>query len=184
MMTRFSLKSPARILAVGTVRIGLVVEPRERYPSKLRKKYVFWRPVTAIQEGDSDGNPRTEGDLAWQPLANTPNYPDYTSGANNVTGAVTRMLALFFGTDEMTFSVTTTNPLAVQKTRTYNCFSDAAADVVVARIYEGIHFRFADTTARRQGRQVAKWAFRHFLRPVHDHNNDNDDGDDQDDDDN
>jgi len=46
-------------------------------------------PITAIQEGDSDGNPQTIGDPTWQPLINTPNYPDYTSGANNGTGAVT-----------------------------------------------------------------------------------------------
>jgi hypothetical protein len=140
-----------------------------------KRHYVFWRPVTAIQQGDSDGNRRTEGDPSWHPLINTPNYPDYTSGANNVTGAVTRILALFFDTDEMTFSVTTTNSLARQQTRTYSRFSDAAEDVVNARIYEGIHFRFADTTARRQGREVANWAFTHFLRPLHDEPNDNDD---------
>jgi hypothetical protein len=130
--------------------------------------YVFWRPVTAIQEGDNDGNSKTVRDLNWQPLINTPNYPDYTSGANNVTGATTRALALFFGTNEMTFSVTTTNPAAVQQTRTYDRFSDAAADVVNARIYEGIHFRFADVEARKQGRRVAQWTFSHFLRPVED----------------
>jgi hypothetical protein len=140
-----------------------------------KRHYVFWRPVSAIQEGDSDGNPRTAGDLAWQPLINTPNYPDYTSGANNLTGAVTRMLALFFGTNEMAFSVTTTNPAAMQQTRTYSRFSDAAHDVVNARIYEGIHFRSADVAARRQGQQVSSWAFRHFLRPVNDSDADDDD---------
>jgi hypothetical protein len=130
--------------------------------------YVFWRPVTAIQEGDHDGNSQTAGDPNWQPLINTPNYPDYTSGANNVTGAVTRALARFFRTDEVTFSVTTTNATAVQQTRTYHRFSDAAADVVNARIYEGIHFRFADVEARKQGQRVAQWVFAHFLRPVED----------------
>jgi hypothetical protein len=140
--------------------------------------YVFWRPLTAIQNGDNDGNPETVGDANWQPLANNPNYPDYTSGANNVTGAVTRALALFFGTDEVTFTVTTTNhPPAIQTTRTYNRFSDAAADVVNARIFEGIHFRFADVQARRQGRHVAQWVFSHFLRSVDD--DDHDDHDDE-----
>jgi hypothetical protein len=135
--------------------------------------YVFWRPLTAIQNGDNDGNPETVGDANWQPLANNPNYPDYTSGANNVTGAATRALALFFGTDEMTFTVATTNhPPAVQTTRTYNRFSEAAADVVNARIYEGIHFRFADVQARRQGRHVAQWVFSHFLRAVDDDDHD------------
>ncbi len=54
-----------------------------------KKSDNFWRPITAIQEGDNDGSPKTAGDPSWKPLLNTPNYPDYTSGANNVTGSVT-----------------------------------------------------------------------------------------------
>lgn len=141
--------------------------------------YVFWRPITAIREGDNDGNPRTVGDSTWLPLINTPNYPDHTSGANNITSAVTHILALFFGTDHMTFSVTTTNlGPTIEDTRTYSRFSDAAQEVVDARIYEGIHFRFADEAARKQGRQVADWAFTNFLRAL---DNDGDDGEDDDD---
>jgi hypothetical protein len=68
----------------------------------------------------------------------------------------------------MTFSVTTTNPAAIQQTRTYDRFTDAAADVVNARIYEGIHFRFADVEARKQGRRVAARVFEHFLQRVED----------------
>jgi len=129
-------------------------------------------------EGDNDNNPETAGDPNWQPFINTPNYPDYTSGANNVTGAITRMLALYFGTDHMTFSVATTNPAASEPTRTYHHFSDAAADVVNARVYEGIHFRPADVQARKQGRHVARWAFVHFLRAVHADDDDDDDDED------
>ena len=131
-----------------------------------KRHWNFWRPITAIHEGDNDGNAKTEGDPDWQSLITTPSYPDYTSGANNNSGAVTTMLANFFGTDEMTFSMTSNTPQVVQKTRTYTRFSDAAADVVDARVYLGIHFRFADTVARRQGSHVANWAFSHFLRPV------------------
>jgi hypothetical protein len=133
-----------------------------------KKFYYVWRPLTAIREGNNDGNPRTVGDPTWQPLVNNPNYPDYTSGANVVTAAMTRTLAHYFGTDRVTFHVTSVAPLAVQKTRTYNRFSDAAQDVVDARIYLGIHFRFADTAARTQGERVAKWAFNHFLLPLDD----------------
>src|SRR5262245_24898963 len=135
--------------------------------------YNFWRPITAIRLGDEDTNPATVGDPDWQPLINTPNYPDYTSGANNVTGAATRALALYFGSDEMTFTVMTTNTMAIQQTRAYSRFSDAADDVVTARVFEGIHFRFADAEARKQGRHVAQWAFAHFLKPL------GDDGDDK-----
>jgi hypothetical protein len=131
-----------------------------------KRFYAAWRPVTAIQEGDADGNPATTGDPSWQPLINTPNYPDYTSGANCVTGAMTRTLELFFGTDQVVFDVESLVPQVVKKVRRYYRFSDAAQDVVDARILLGIHFRFADLAARAQGRKVADWTFNHFLLPL------------------
>jgi hypothetical protein len=134
-----------------------------------KRQYAFWRPSTAILEGDNDGNPRTAGDPTWLPLINNPPYPDYTSGANSVTGAFMRTLALYFGDRAFTFSLTSTVPQVVQTTRIYTRFSDVAADVVDARVYLGIHFRFADTVARRQGRQAADWAFSHILRPARKH---------------
>src|SRR5687767_8201155 len=107
--------------------------------------YVFWRPITDIQEGDNDGNPLTVGDPGWTGLITTPAYPDHSSGANNISSATLRSLLLFFGTNSMTFSVTTTNTgPTVQDTRTFTHFTDAAEEVVDARIYQGIHFRFAD----------------------------------------
>jgi hypothetical protein len=144
-----------------------------------KKYYDFWRPLTAIREGDNDTNSRTVGDPNWKPLINTPNYPDYTSGANNITGAVTKTLALFFKGDKMTFTLHSNYPLAVQKDRTYTHFSDAAQDVVNVRILQGIHFRFADEAARRQGREVAKWTYHHFLRPLQGQDDSDDEGEDE-----
>ena len=66
-----------------------------------KKLYNVWRPVTAIQEGEMDGNPNTAGDPAWLPFTNSPPYPDYTSGANSITAGMMRAAALFFGTDNM-----------------------------------------------------------------------------------
>jgi hypothetical protein len=131
-----------------------------------KRHYLLWRPSTAIVNGDDDGNPMTEGDPTWLPLINDPPYPDYTSGANSITGAFMRTLGLFFGDNAFTFDVTSMVPQAIQKTRTYSRFSDVAADVVEARILLGIHFRFADTVARRQGTKAADWAFSHLLRPL------------------
>jgi hypothetical protein len=145
-----------------------------------KKHYNFWRPVTAIQEGDADRNHRTEGDPDWKPLINTPPYPDYTSGANNLTGAMTKTLRLFFGRDRFDFVVTSNSPALTHpatRTRTFSRFSQAAQEVVEARILLGIHFRFADTAAREQGERVARWAFSRFLRPVR-HRHDEDCGDD------
>jgi hypothetical protein len=142
-----------------------------------KKHYNFWRPITAIQQllpGDDDGNPETERDPTWTPLRATPPYPDHTSGANNLSGSFTTIVRRFFDTDRVTFKVTTTDALAVPNERTYHRFSDLADDVVDARCYMGIHFRFADTAGRREGTRVATQAFNHFLRPVHDSGHDHD----------
>ncbi len=126
-----------------------------------------WRPITAIQNGDADGNSRTTGDPAWNSLIPSPPYPDYVSGANSITAATIYSLENFFGTDKMEFSVTTTNTGATtQDTRDFTRFSQAADEVVEARILLGIHFRFADTAARDLGRNVAKWGHRHYFRPI------------------
>ncbi len=129
--------------------------------------YAFWRPITAINQGDDDDNPKTAGDPTWQPLYATPPYPDYGSGANGVSGAFTRSLEHFFGTDRMAFSLTTTNTgPTINDTRNYTRFSDAADDMEVGRIYMGIHFRFADRAGRRAGENAANFGFRNYLRPV------------------
>ncbi|MBA2355456.1 MAG: hypothetical protein H0V80_12395 [Acidobacteria bacterium] len=96
-------------------------------------------------------------------MFNSPKYPDYTSGANNAAGATTRVLEHLFG-DQVEFTLI--SAAAGSIARDYTRFSDVARDVVDARIFVGIHFRFADTTALRQGRDVANWTFSPYLRPI------------------
>jgi hypothetical protein len=128
--------------------------------------YNLWRPSTAIQEGEIDGNPNTAGDPAWLPFANNPPYPDYQSGANSVTAGMMRAAALFFGTDNMSITITTANPNAIKKSRTYSSFSAVMSQLVNVRIWQGIHFRFADTEGRMGGEQSAKYVYDHALLPV------------------
>ena len=134
------------------------------YDSKYH--FNFWRPITAIWEGDDDGNADTIGDPAWIPFLPTPPYPDHTSGANCIGGAVTTILQLYFGTDELEFSVSSTAAGLTVNPRVYHRFSDAAQEIVEARILQGIHFRSADELGRRQGGRVAHWTFMKLLRPV------------------
>ncbi|HEY2467244.1 MAG TPA: vanadium-dependent haloperoxidase [Terracidiphilus sp.] len=130
--------------------------------------YVFWRPITAIRLGDEDRNPATELDSGWQPLINTPNFPEYPSGHASISSAVTHALRLFFGSDNLFFEMTTTSPNAIQKTRSFKKLSQAEDEVVNARVYVGIHYRNSDTTARAQGLRAANWVFKHYFRPVGD----------------
>jgi hypothetical protein len=128
--------------------------------------YNFWRPDMAIQGAALDGNARTVPQAGWAPLLANPAYPDYVSGANGVTGAFTGMLREFFGTDQMEFSVKSIPAQAANPERFFDSFSQAAQEVVDARILLGIHFRSADEEARRLGNRVAHWVFQKFLQPV------------------
>lgn len=157
-----NLGGRARLLALMNLAIADAVVGA--WDSK--RHYFFWRPVTAIRDGEYDNNPDTAGDPAWQSLVNNPNYPDYTSGANNVTGASTKMMELFFGRDDIPVTVTSNAPAAIKKERTFSSFTAASQQVVLARILLGIHFRFADVEARKQGRAVAEYIYDHALLPV------------------
>ena len=81
--------------------------------------YSFWRPITAIREADTDGNPRTEKDAGWTPLIPTPPYTDHPSGHAGLTGSIVATLQDFFGTDEIGWSDTNNGGL----TRSFTRFS-------------------------------------------------------------
>jgi len=149
----------ARMFAL--VNIALADAAITSWSSKIQ--WNFWRPVTAIQLGDSDGNRRTAGDPTWQPLFATPNYPDYTSGANALGGAATEMLRMFFRTDRVAFSM-----IGANGNRDYTAFSDVGNDIVEARMLMGIHFRFADVIGRSSGQSVGRWVYRYSLRSLDD----------------
>lgn len=148
------------------------------WANKLR--FPTWRPITAIHEGDTDGNPRTMGDPTWLPLIITPPYPEHCSGANALVAGTMKMLALFFGGDKVTFTVTSNHPMADPKVRTYKRFSHAADDVLEARILQGIHFRSADIEGRQLGEGVSKYVYKNALRPLHSDSDSDDDEDEED----
>ena len=166
----------ARLFALGWIAMadGLI----NTWAGKL--EYPTWRPITAINEGEFDGDPKTVGDTTWQPLINTPNYPDHSSGANATVSGLMKMLSLYFGTDEVTFTVTSGNANANPNSRTYTSFTDAALEVVEARLLQGIHTRSADVNGRRLGKHVAQWVFKHALRPLKEHSDSNDHEEDED----
>jgi hypothetical protein len=120
----------------------------------------FWRPITAIREAASDGNPATEPDPEWLPLINNPPYPEHPSGLATLGGAVVRTLQDVLGTDEVAFGATSSTGV----TRSYRRLSQMLDEIVDARVWSGIHFRFADEEGARLGRRVARWAGRHGWR--------------------
>jgi hypothetical protein len=135
--------------------------------------YSFWRPVTAIHTGDSDGNPDTVGDPSWTPLQWTYPIPDYDSGHATEGGAAAEVLKQFFGTDEIAFSACSlTLPAGSRCTdaapvfRSYTTFSEAADENALSRILIGIHFRHAVEAGTEHGRKIGTRAVNLFMRPV------------------
>jgi hypothetical protein len=123
--------------------------------------YNFWRPVTAIRAGNTDGNPATDGDPTWLPLLQTPPYPDYTCGLTTNAGTAVEVLRRYFGTDDIAYTFT-----AAGSTRSYGSLSQAAAEAVDARVFAGIHFRTGCAQGVRQGEHVGRFVIQHFLKPV------------------
>ena len=125
-----------------------------------KARYSFWRPVTAIREAASDGNAATEADPGWTSLIGAPPYPDHPSGLSAVGCSVAETMQHFYGRDQATFSGTTPGNV----TRTFTSFSQVCEDIVDARVWSGIHFRFADEESAKIGRRVAHWGNRHAFR--------------------
>jgi hypothetical protein len=131
-----------------------------------RAKYVYglWRPITAINLADTDGNPATGADAAWAPMITTPPYPEYPSGYNAFNSTVANGLKELFETRHLQLTLTSTAAPGVQ--RHYDCADTLLQDVVDARVWEGIHFRTADTAAKEMGRHLAAWALDHYFQPI------------------
>lgn len=129
-------------------------------------KYVFnyWRPITAIQEANTDGNPATESDPSWIPLLATPPFPEYTSGHSTFSGAAAVVLAYFFGSDRVHFSIGSDDLPGVR--RSYKSFSEAAFESGISRIYGGIHFTSANLHGLSTGAAVGMYVAWNFLTPL------------------
>lgn len=123
--------------------------------------YDFWRPITAINEGDGDGNPNTQGQAGWTPLLTTPAFPEYVSGHSTFSAAAAHALANFFGTSEFTFSSTSDALDGV--TRDFTDLLDAADEAGLSRIYGGIHWRYSNEDGQTAGEALAKYIDNYFL---------------------
>jgi hypothetical protein len=132
---------------------------------KIRYVYDLWRPVTAIREGDTDGNDATVGDPSWNSLQNTPAVSDYPSTQSIFSGAASTVLAGVLGTDKVSFSITSGPPFPDIK-RAFTSFSQTARESADSRVYAGIHFRTACEDGLSLGRKIAQRALALYLQPV------------------
>lgn len=128
--------------------------------------YAFWRPITAIRAGGTDGNDATVGDPTWSPLLpGTPNHPEYPSAHSCVTPAAGIVIAEFLGTPEIDFTIPSLTGLG---DRHYSRAKDLEYEVANARIWGGIHFRSAVEDGVEIGKKTAHQVLAHHFKRSND----------------
>jgi hypothetical protein len=156
-----SLTGNARALALINMAISdsLVASFLNKY------HYNFWRPETAIHNGNADGNLKTDGDPTWAPFITTPCFPSYPSNHGSASNAAAEVLRRLYG--EAGHSITLTNPATPTIVLNYVAFRQITDDISDARVYGGIHFRTDQNAGAVLGRAVGAAVYKNNLRPAH-----------------
>ena len=158
---RLDARDSARVLALMNIAMA------DAYIAGFKIRYVYdsWRPVTAIREGDNDGNDATVGDPTWDSHQNTPSVSDYPSTQSTFSAAAAVALASALGGDQASFTVTSGPPFD-GITRSFTSFSQAARESADSRVYAGIHFRSACEDGLVLGRKIGRRTATLYLQPV------------------
>ena len=154
------LLTAARFEAIGTATVvnALIAAWDAKYT------YMFWRPVTAIRAGDTDGNAGTEPDPSWTPFIATPPHPEYPAAHTTVGGSVLGFYTVWFGTDRFPLRFTG-NGGAV---RDYASARDIHAEEANARVWGGMHWRNSTEVGTRVGSRVGTYTATHLLKRLDD----------------
>lgn len=156
-----SLSDNARSLAL------LNMASSDALVASFNNKYTYnlWRPETAIRAADTDGNKKTEPNVAFKPYILTPCFPSYPSNHASGTSSGTEILRRLYGADG--HSIDLSNPAVPGLSFHYSGFREIANDVDDARVYGGIHFRFDQDGGNLLGRSIATDIIKNSLKPVH-----------------
>jgi hypothetical protein len=127
--------------------------------------YNFWRPVTAIRNGDMDGNDATERDPGWTPLNDTPMHPEYPSQAAIIAGVAVVVLESVLG-PQPAIPFITTDLFDPNLKRQYKSIADLAEEHKNVRVWGGIHFRTALEVGDDMGKKIAVYLIANTLKPV------------------
>jgi PAP2 superfamily len=158
---QMSVVDSARLMALAS--IGLT----DAIIAVLDAKYHFnfWRPITAIRNGDNDGNPATDREATWQPIANTPMHPEYPCAHCIQSGSVAGVVKAALGTLDIP-EIAMTSPTAPGVTRRWTNITAFTEEVANARIWAGFHYRFSTRVGTQMGYEIGEYVVKNVMQPV------------------
>jgi hypothetical protein len=144
--------------------------------------YRFWRPVTAIDPtavtadgfgpvpGYDDGNLATVEQTGWRPLLTTPNFPEYPAAHGYITSAMAEVFSAFLGTNQIDLDIYGFDPAGppgnLNAVRHFDMSNDLRSEIIDARLWAGLHYRFSSVAGVVLGRSVAHFGLRHAFQPI------------------
>jgi hypothetical protein len=158
---QMSIEDSARFMAL--VAVGLNDALIAVFDAKYY--YNFWRPITAIRNGDIDGNPDTDRDATWQPIDTTPVHPEYPCAHCILSGTVAGVVKTVFGTEDIP-EMAVTSPMAPGVTHRWTNMTAFTEEVANARIWAGFHYRFSTRVGTQMGLQIGEHVARNFMQPM------------------
>jgi hypothetical protein len=151
----------ARVMALTAVALA------DAYIAVMDAKYHydFWRPITAIRNGDTDDNPATERDATWQPIDNTPMHPEYPCAHCIGSAALAAVGEAVFGTADVP-EIAVTSSSAPGVTHRWTNLRAYADEVAYARIWAGFHYRFSVRVGQDMGRKIGQYVVNNVMQPA------------------
>jgi PAP2 superfamily len=158
---QMSIGDSARLMALAAV--GLNEALIAVFDAKYH--YNFWRPITAIRNGDIDGNDVTEREATWQPIDNTPMHPEYPCAHCILSGTIASVIKTALGTEDIPeIAITsTTAPGVIHRFTNMTAFADEVAN---ARIWSGFHYRFSTLVGRDMGNKIGEYVVTNVMQPA------------------
>jgi hypothetical protein len=152
----------ARLLAI----LEMAAEDAGHATAAAKLQYNFWRPITAIRNGEADGNPLTRGDPAWVPLINTPNHPEYPCAHCSYAGAVAEVMTADGGRSPAGGVRIASRSLPDAAIQSLPSWDEWVKQVNWSRTLGGVHYRFSNEAGEKLGRETAKLALAKLMRPL------------------
>jgi hypothetical protein len=127
--------------------------------------YNFWRPITAIRNGDIDGNELTEREATWQPIDNTPMHPEYPCAHCILSGAIAGVIKTASGSEDIP-EIAITSPTAPGVTHRFTNMTAFTDEVANARIWSGFHYRFSTRVGTDMGLKIGEYVVKNVMQPA------------------